>query len=674
MRLLLHHSSMRIEKIAVIGSGVMGSGIAAHIANAGLPVLLFDLEAPGKVITGMRDKGPGGPLMLPERADLIEACSLTTDLARLGEADWICEVIVENLSVKQDLYAKIEQHRKAHSVISSNTSTIPLSQLVDGRSPSFREHFLITHFFNPPRQMRLLELVTGDDTLGPVADLMTMFCQNVLGKGVVPCHDRPGFIANRIGTYWMMLALHKAIEDGIGPDAADAALAKAYGIPKTGVFGLMDLIGLDLMPKMAHSLASNLPDSDPFQKVAGAPAILKEMIAQGYTGRKGKGGFTRMEKSADGMKTKLTVDLAKEFDPATSYQTATTNDDATAWAKSVMDDTLAYAKSLLGEVADDKAAIDAAMIWGYGWKKGPFALLGDNIILPKPEGALFADCKKIIAENEHAVLLDMGDKVGLLTPKTKMNVFDTGLFDLLEQALTMDLQGLVIGTDAPHFSAGANLERFLSFADNNDWAGLESFIKRGQHVMKAVRIAPLPVVAAINGYVMGGACELTMHATAVVAHSEVNIGLVEPRVGVIPAWGGCLEALRRLGAEEALKAILAQWTSASALDARQKGYLAEDDRIIMNRDLLLVRGKQLALSLDVPEAHTFKATSVQERTNMEAWLEQSDYGDLDKEIGRYLIETLCAPNEESVWLSECDGFIALMKREDSRNRMRSILG
>ncbi len=666
---------MRIEKIAVIGSGVMGSGIAAHIANAGLPVLLFDLEAPMKVIEGMKTKGASGPLMLAERGDLIEACSLESDLARLGEADWICEVIVENLKVKQDLYAKIEHHRKAHSVISSNTSTIPLEQLVEGRSPAFAEHFLITHFFNPPRQMRLLELVVGKDTLNPVAELMTLFCQNVLGKGVVPCKDRPGFIANRIGTYWMMHALHSAIENGISPDAADAALAKGYGIPKTGVFGLMDLIGLDLMPKMAQSLASNLPETDLIQKVGQTPGVMAQMIEQGYTGRKGKGGFTKMDKDASGKKIKSVIDLSKPFNPETSYQTADKPADAASWAKTIMDDTLAYAQSLLGEVSDDKAAIDAAMVWGYGWRKGPFALLGETITLPKPEGTVeVADFTKVLAENEHAALLDMGDKIGLLTFRTKMNVFDTGMFDLLEQALTMDLQGLVIATDEVHFSAGANLNRFLAFADAGDWAGLEGFIKRGQQVMKAVRVAPLPVTAAIHGYVMGGACELSLHATAIATHSELNIGLVEPRVGVIPAWGGCLEALRRLGAEEALKTILAQWTSASALDARAKGFIADDDRIVMNRDLLLSRAKMLTQSLDIPEARPFKAASVQERTSMEAWLETADYGELDKEIGNYLIEALCAPNEESVWLAECDGFMALMKREDSRARMCSILG
>lgn len=665
---------MRIEKIAVIGSGVMGSGIAAHIANAGLPVLLFDLEAPDAVIAGMKAKGAGGPLMLPERGDLIEACSLEADLARLGEVDWICEVIVENLAVKQDLYAKIEHHRKAHSVISSNTSTIPLAQLVEGRSPAFREHFLITHFFNPPRPMRLLEMVVGEHTLPPVADLMTQFCQNVLGKGVVPCKDRPGFIANRIGTYWMMDALHSAIEGGIDPAAADAALAKTYGIPKTGVFGLMDLIGLDLLPKMAQSLAGNLPDSDPFHKVAEAPALMKQMIEQGYTGRKGKGGFTKMDKDESGKKIKSVVKLSGDFDPTTSYHTGT-GETAEAWAKAVMDRTLAYSKALLGEVSDDKAAIDAAMIWGYGWRQGPFALLGETVPLPKPEGAVYvSDCTTILAENDHAQLLDMGDKVGLLTFKTKMNVLDTGFFDLLEQAMTMDLQALVIGTDAAHFSAGANLNHFLAYADKGDWDGLASFIKRGQQAMKAVRLAPLPVVSAINGYVMGGACELSLHSTAIVSHAEVNIGLVEPRVGVLPAWGGCIEALRRLGAEEALKVILAQWTSGSALDARAKGYLAEDDRIIMNRDLLLVRAKQLALTLDVPEPHAFKAASVQERTSMEAWLETSDYSAHDKLIGNYIIEALCAPNEESAWLAERDGFVALLKTEESQARMRAILG
>lgn len=665
---------MDIQKIAVIGSGVMGSGIAAHIANAGLPVLLFDMAAPVKIIEAMRDKGASGPLMLPNRADLIEACSLETDLARLGEADWICEVIVENLAIKQDLYAKIEHHRRAHAIISSNTSTIPLAQLVDGRSTAFAEHFLITHFFNPPRQMRLLELVTGEHTLPAVTQLMTDFCQNILGKGVVPCFDRPGFIANRIGTYWMMLALHTAIAQNIDIDAADAALAKGYGIPKTGVFGLMDLIGLDLMPKMVGSLIGNLPPTDSLHDVAATPSLLQAMIDAGFTGRKGKGGFTKMVKT-EGGKTKYSLSLDKAFDPENSYAPSAKTEPATAFVKEVMDKTLAYAKSLLGEVSNDKAAIDAAMIWGYGWAKGPFALMGETTELPRPDGAIFVrDCQTILAENDHAALHDMGDNIGLIAFKTKMNVFDTGVFDIIDKALTLDLKGLVVGTDAAHFSAGANVNRFLELAEANDWDGLETFLKHGQSVMQTVRNAKMPVVAAINGYVMGGACELALHASAIVAHAETNIGLVEPRVGVIPGWGGCVEALRRLSAVEALKTILAQWQSASALDALAKGYLAKTDSIVMNRDVLLARAKETALSLSNQTPRIFKAASVAERMDMEEWLNQSIYDDHDKEIGRYLTEALCAPNEASVWQAECDGFIALMRTARTQDKIRKILG
>lgn len=669
-----HNSQMSIQKVAVIGSGVMGSGIAAHIANAGLPVLLYDIEKPQAVIDKMTGQGTGGPLMHPSRASLIDALALGDDLDRLGEVDWVCEVIVEDLKVKQDLYAKIEGVRKDGCIVSSNTSTIPLAQLVDGRDTSFQAHFLITHFFNPPRALRLLELISGEHTDETVTARMHKFCEETLGKGVVPCFDRPGFIANRIGVHWLMTALHHGIEQGVDIGAADTALAREYGIPKTGAFGLMDLIGLDLMPKMAASLSGNLSQDDPFQRVAHSPQLLTDMIAAGYTGRKGKGGFTRLVKNADGSKTKLQIDLAKPFDPETSYAGAARKDPETGWAAAIMDDTLDYAAARLGEVADSKAAIDAAMVWGYNWARGPFALRGETIALPHPKEAIFvADYTSILYENDHAALHDMGRGIALMQHKTKMNVFDRGVFDALDKALDRDLTALVVATDSPHFSAGANINLFLEPAEAGRWDELEIFIKRGQDVMKRVRSARFPVVVAVNGYVLGGACELALHATAIVAHAETSIGLVEPRVGVIPGWGGCVEALQRLGALDALKTIMTQWTSGSALDAQQKGYLQENDLIVMNRDLLLRRALEHAMSLKKTAQKPFTPANEADRQAMQSWLDGATLSEHDRIIAGYLMETLSASDEESMWDRERDSFMALMRTEETQERICALL-
>lgn len=654
-----------MEKVAVIGAGVMGSGIAAHIANAGIPVLLFDIEKPSATLEKMIAQGPSGPFMQIKRAGLVEPLSLQSDLARVSECDWICEVIVEKLEAKQDLYARLEQHRRAHAVISSNTSTIPLAQLVEGRSQAFREHFCITHFFNPPRPMRLLEFVQGEDTLGPVAQKMKAFCEEKLGKGVVPCFDRPGFIANRIGVFWLMAALHDAIEHKINIDAADAALNKIYGIPKTGAFGLMDLIGLDLMPKMTQSLASNLFPDDPFHKIAQPPKLMNDMIGAGYTGRKGKGGFNRMLKNADGSKTKLSLDITKDFDPDTSYRPSQKAAPAEDWAKRVMDRTLDYAASLLGEVSDDKAAIDAAMVWGYGWKKGPFALRGEKIVLPHAKGAVFVHDFPVITENEHAMLRDMGDGVFLFCLKTKMNVLEDCAFEMLLQTLDHGCKGLVIATDETHFSAGANVARFLE-------KEAESFIDLGRETMRKLRNARFPVVAAINGFAIGGGCELALHSTAIVAHAETNIGLVEPRVGVIPGWGGCIEAHRRLGPVEALKTILAEWTSSSALDAQDKGYLAKGDIIVMNRDLLLAEAKHIVHSL-TPKTRDFTPANAAQKQEMQDWLAASNLERHNRLIADSLTDVLSSQSEEDMWQRERDHFMRLLQTDEARKRIEAVL-
>lgn len=655
---------MKIEKAAVIGAGVMGSGIAAQIANAGIPVLLFDLDAPVETIAKMAAQGPSGPFMREDRAKLVEALSLKTDLDRLGEVDWICEVIVENLDVKRDLYEKIETRRRPHSIISSNTSTIPLAQLIEGRSPAFAEHFVITHFFNPPRPMRLLEFVPGK-AAQPTADVIREFCEDKLGKGIVPCFDRPGFIANRIGVYWLMRALHTGIAQNIDIDTADAALNKLYGIPKTGAFGLIDLIGLDLMPKMAQSLASNLADSDKFHEVAKAPQLLNDMIAAGYTGRKGKGGFNRMQKNEDGSKTKLTLDLSKPFNPDSSYRPSAKTAPAEAWAKSLMDDTLDYTTALLGEVSDDKAAIDAAMVWGYGWRKGPFALRGETIALPHPKRAVFVQDLKVIEENDLASLRDAGDGVAVFALKTKMNVLDKDAFTLLHKTLDRDLKALVIATDEAHFSAGANVAHFLAH-------DAETFVDQGRAVMQKLRVTKYPVVAAVNGFAIGGGCELSLHSSAIVAHAETQIGLVEPRVGVVPGWGGCLEALQRLGALEALKAIMAQWTSASALDAQDKGYIAPGDPIVMNRDLVLAEAIELSKTLR-PEKHGFKAANGAEIDAMKDWLDTAPLSEADRVIATHLVTVLSAPDEAAIWAEEKKAFMALLQTVEAKKRIEAVL-
>lgn len=381
------------QKIAVIGSGVMGSGIAALCANAGLDVVLLDIVpegaenrnalSQGAIAKQLKSKMPG--FTHKKNAKKVTCGNLEDDLNLLGEADWIIEVVLEKLEVKHDVYKKIDSVRKKGAIVSSNTSTLPLHTLIEGQSEDFAAHFMITHFFNPPRFMPLLEVVKSPKMKAATYEALQHFADVRLGKTVVECKDTPGFLANRIGVYWLMVGLLDAIEMGITVEEADAIMGRPMGIPKTAVFGLFDLIGIDLMPLIAKAMLDSLPESDVFRKIYNEPDLVKNMIAEGYTGRKGKGGFYKLDEKRN----KLAKNLQTgEYAPATKPRLASvaagraglaavfgTDDIGGKYAKSVMLKVLHYAASLLPEISDDIISVDAAMRTGYAWKYGPFELI-----------------------------------------------------------------------------------------------------------------------------------------------------------------------------------------------------------------------------------------------------------------------------------------------------------
>ena len=385
-----------IRKATVIGAGVMGAGIAAQFANAGVPVLLLDIVPDGATNRNVLAEGAiakmlktePAPFMSARAAKLVTPGNIEDHLAQLAESDWIVEAVVERLDVKQALYRKIDAVRRPATAVSSNTSTIPLALLTQGLSDAFIRDFLITHFFNPPRYMRLLEIVTGPKTDEHLAETVGQFADQVLGKSIVRCKDSPGFIANRLGVYWLQVGVIEAINLGLTVEEADAVIGKPMGIPKTGVFGLIDLVGLDLMPHINASLAKSLPPNDAFHAANRDLPLIKKMIAEGYTGRKGKGGFYRLNR-AGGAKLKEAIDLVSgAYRPELKRDlpelaAASTNLRALLaspgkigrYAWRVLGQTLAYAASLVPEAADDIAAIDEAMRLGYNWQWGPFELI-----------------------------------------------------------------------------------------------------------------------------------------------------------------------------------------------------------------------------------------------------------------------------------------------------------
>ncbi|MFT7433826.1 MAG: 3-hydroxyacyl-CoA dehydrogenase [Alphaproteobacteria bacterium] len=407
-----------IKKVAVIGAGVMGAGIAAQVANAETEVLLLDIVPEGLknrnaisegALTKLIKNKPAA-LMHKNNAKFITTGNTEDHLKDLKDCDWIIEAVIENIDIKRDLYKKIDKYRKKGSIVSSNTSTLPLEMLTEKASKSFKEDFLITHFFNPPRYMRLIELVTSENTSKTTEARIRKFVDYGMGKSIVDCQDTPGFIANRIGTFWIHAAVTKAIKHGIGVEEADAVLGRPTGVPKTGVFGLIDLVGLDLMPHIFKSFQESLKKDDPFLQLGDAPELLGKMIADGYTGRKGKGGFYRLNEE-NGKKIKEVINLhnglySKACRPKVQAVVSSkkgglkslishrSKEGAYAW--DVLADTLSYAASLVGDIAGDIELIDRAMRLGYNWKYGPFELI-EKIGAAHFETKLIADALPVPA-------------------------------------------------------------------------------------------------------------------------------------------------------------------------------------------------------------------------------------------------------------------------------------
>ncbi|MEY3014628.1 MAG: 3-hydroxyacyl-CoA dehydrogenase [Pseudomonadota bacterium] len=402
----------RIGKVGVIGAGVMGSGIAAHLASAGVPVLLVDIvpkdapalpsdpEAPeyaavrarrNAIAAGALAKMPKSkPSIYQKASDLqrIGVGNLEDDLVELGACDWIVEAVVERLDIKQAVFAKLDAHRAEHTIITSNTSGIPLAAMVQGRSEGFRKHFLITHFFNPVRYMKLLEIVSGDDTDPAVTAKMAAFCQDDLGKGVVIAKDTINFIGNRIGVHGMMKALQLWQQSDLGIEAIDAICGEALGRPKSAIFRTADVVGLDTFGHVARNCYDNLPD-DEERDVFALPEVVSKLVAAGATGQKAGAGFYKKvgknilvldPKAGDYREqikfrtdslgaAKKTADVAKRI-----AGLCAADDAAGQFAWALTSSSLVYAANRLGEIADDVVSVDRAMRWGFNWALGPFEI------------------------------------------------------------------------------------------------------------------------------------------------------------------------------------------------------------------------------------------------------------------------------------------------------------
>ncbi len=384
--------SERIESVAVLGAGTMGSGIAAACADAGCEVLLLDVtkDRADQSIAAMTE-GRAPLLGDPAALKRIKSGDLENDLGEISGYDWICEAIIEDLETKRGLFARIEPLRRDNAVISTNTSGIPLRAITADMPASFNERIVVTHFFNPVKVMKLLEIVPGKSTSKEVVERLADFGHEKLGKGVVHAKDTVNFIGNRIGCFWMLSGLHKAktaLADGLSMEEIDGLMGEPVGIPKTGLYGLIDLIGLDVMDLVGKNLAANLPKGDAGHAFVALPPAEQAMLERGQLGRKTGGGFYRMLKAEDGSRIKETFDLVDQsWRPAKPVTVNAPHDQASSllfaddargrFAADLMGGTLLYAADLVPEIADDIVNIDRAMRWGFNWAKGPFELLDD---------------------------------------------------------------------------------------------------------------------------------------------------------------------------------------------------------------------------------------------------------------------------------------------------------
>jgi 3-hydroxyacyl-CoA dehydrogenase len=706
----------------------MGAQIAAHLANAGLVVHLLDLAAPGDnknqlVETAFAKAKQLNPpiLFTPKTARRVILGNFDDHFDRVAEADWVIEAVVENLPIKQQLVTRIAQVARPNAVISTNTSGLPIHQIVATLPLSFRQRFLGTHFFNPPRYLKLLELIPTPDTDPKILERMRWFGQSYLGKGVVIAKDTPNFIANRIGVYATLLALRAYTDQGYTIAEVDTLTGTLVGRPKSATFRTADLVGLDTLLYVADNLYPAIPD-DESRDLFKAPPLLRHLVETGTLGAKTRQGFYKKVKDEilslnfDTLAYESTKPLklgnlqAIERHKSLPERLQALYRDSSRAGQFFRYFTLAllsYSAHRLPEIADSPYDIDQSLRWGFGWELGPFEIWdilglktvledmrtagmslpawvvaleqagatgvykrdrevgGDrevdairptssSSLLPlssplspsSPSVAVYTpshtyfpistpadeidldqlkrDPQQIIWQNAESALLNMGDRIALFEFRSKGNTLSQKVVKGLDQALdileTQDYRGLIIGNSGQHFCAGANLldmvilsqkDRLNVFADATSGA-MAHLLDKFQSLMHRLRYFPKPIVAAIQGRVLGGGCELVMACPHVVASVETYIGLVELSVGLIPGAGGIMRmatwAADQAATEtpshiqpfikQAFETIGMAKVSSSAYEAQAWGYLPPQARIIINGDRRLFVAKEEVLRLD----------------------------------------------------------------------------
>ena len=669
---------MNINKVVVIGSGTMGSGIAAHLCNANIPVVLLDLKTEIAEKAKERIIKSRPPLLFDKtKISSLKTGNISENFDNVCDADWIIEAVVERIDIKHSIYEKIFKKRKKESIVSSNTSTIPLKILSEKLNENDKKDFCITHFFNPVRYMGLLEIVRDNLNNKEKIKLLKDFCENKLGKGVIVCGDTPGFLGNRVGVYAMQVAMTEAIKMNLSVEEADSVFGRPMGIPKTGVFALYDLIGIDLMQDVLASFKKELPKEDRFHKVASDLPVIKKLVESGYTGRKGKGGFYRLNKK-NGKKILEALNLSMneyfpskkidlKIDKVNLLELINRNDKYGEYAWSVISKIILYASSLVPQITDEYNDIDEALRLGFNWSMGPFEMLEaiglqnfflkiDSIENNKflqnlknknlknfygqrqkyTEIETLGKIKKSVIKldkNESAEIFRFKD-FNIVEFNTKANALDYNSMDALKKATD---KPLVIINEGMQFSAGVNLNYVMEFIKKKDLKSVEKFIKYFQDTCKHLKYCKNPVISAPSGLALGGGEEVLLQSNYVVTHTNIVMGLVETIVGLVPAGGGCKELLWRWtqtdeGKKDLDYAPLKVFdiigyakTATSPQEAKPLLFLDKKHDVIINRNELLPTARSLIqkkVEMSPPKECKFKLSGENVRKKMHKILEE----------------------------------------------------
>ncbi len=788
-----------IKRAAVLGSGVMGATIAAHLANCGIPSIMLDIVPPNlseeekkdrRKRNGFADKGKAGllkakpaPLYVSALADMIETGNFEDDMARIADCDWIIEVVMERLDIKHQVFEQVAKHRKPGSIVSTNTSGIPISAIAEKMPEEMRSHFLGTHFFNPPRYMKLLELIPLPETAPDVLAGIAKFGENVLGKGIVYAKDTPNFVANRIITFAMQYLMHELIKSELTVEEVDALTGTAIGHAGSATFRTADLVGLDTLHKVVGNVFNGCPNDERHDLMQG-PEWFTKMVEKGLFGDKSGSGFYKRTKEKDEKGKSIVLaydpvagDYRAPMKPKFPCTGAVRNVDNLEEKIRIMhlgDDkgskalfsffaNLAqYAGNRIPEIADDIVNIDNACKWGFAWEKGIFEtwdILGfdvvcermaaEGIALPPVAEAVKAaggasfykvengkdlffdmasktykpvpvnprelklinvktETTRIVKSLDDASLIDLGDGIVCAEFHCKMNAIGPDIVtilgagvDLLEEG---KFEGMVIGNQGPHFSAGANLMLVLGSAMQQDWAAIEKMVRELQGAGMRMKYCSKPIVGAPHHYTFGGGVEVNMHCDRVVIAGETYAGLVEVGVGVIPAGGGTKEMLVRALeiipsnvavdplplVRRAFENIATAKVGTSGAEVVELGYFRSSDIVLPNFDHQLQRAKDVCLGLvkagyTPPRAPRLVAMGETGKAMFRAgvWgMNQAGYAsEHDMLIAGHLANVLCGGDriqgtpmtEQDVLDLECEAFVSLCGTEKSQARIQNML-